>query len=125
MARNGSIEEAPRYVASYLWNERLFGMKTKRLGPTILASEVIIPITSAAAFIEKAKKMGGHFGVEICIDSYIIDAAQGAHHVHLPVRFQDQEILYQHAPGFHAHQGRGGAGCGTLRAWPLECRLYP
>ncbi|OGO01981.1 MAG: hypothetical protein A2Y72_05385 [Chloroflexi bacterium RBG_13_53_26] len=74
MARNGSIEEAPRYVASYLWNERLFGMKTKRLGPTILASEVIIPITSAAAFIEKAKKTGGHFGVEICIDSYIIDA---------------------------------------------------
>lgn len=74
MARNGSIEEAPRYVASYLWNERLFGMKTKRLGPSILASEVIIPITTAAAFIEKAKKMGGHFGVEIGIDSYIIDA---------------------------------------------------
>jgi FAD/FMN-containing dehydrogenase/NAD-dependent dihydropyrimidine dehydrogenase PreA subunit len=74
MARNGSIEEAPRYVASYLWNERLFGMKTKRLGPTVLASEVIIPITSAAAFVEKAKRIGGHFGVEICIDSYIIDA---------------------------------------------------
>ena len=73
MARNGSVEEAPRYVASFLWNERLFGMKTKRLGPTILASEVIIPIASAAAFIEKAKKIGGHFGVEVCVDSYIID----------------------------------------------------
>ena len=74
MAQDGDVEEAPRYVASYLWNERLFGMKIKRLGPTILASEIIIPITSAAAFIEKAKKIGGHFGVEICIDSYIIDA---------------------------------------------------
>jgi len=73
MSRNGSVEEAPRYVASFLWNERLFGMKTKRLGPTILASEVIIPIASAAAFIEKAKKIGGHFGVEVCVDSYIID----------------------------------------------------
>ncbi len=73
MSRNGSIEEAPGYVASYLWNERLFGMKTKRLGPSILASEVIIPIASAAAFIEKAKRMGGHFGVEIGIDSYILD----------------------------------------------------
>ena len=52
------VEEAPRYVASYLWNERLFGMKTKRLGPTILASEIIIPIESAAAFTEKAKKLG-------------------------------------------------------------------
>ncbi len=73
MGEVGDIEEAPRYVASYLWNERLFGMKTKRLGPTILASETIIPITSAAAFIEKAKKLGVHFGVEIFIDSYIID----------------------------------------------------
>jgi len=71
--QNNHIEEAPRYVASYLWNERLFGMKTKRLGPTILASEIIIPIQAAAAFIEKAKKLGDYYGVEICIDSYIID----------------------------------------------------
>jgi FAD/FMN-containing dehydrogenase/NAD-dependent dihydropyrimidine dehydrogenase PreA subunit len=69
----GNPEEAPRYVASYLWNERLFGMKAKRLGPTILASETIIPIPSAADFIAKAKKLGANFAVEIFIDSYIID----------------------------------------------------
>jgi len=72
-AADDNVEEAPRYVASYLWNERLFGMKTKRLGPTILASEIIIPIDKAGAFIKKAKKLGRHFGVEICIDSYILD----------------------------------------------------
>jgi FAD/FMN-containing dehydrogenase/NAD-dependent dihydropyrimidine dehydrogenase PreA subunit len=72
--QNDKVEEAPRYVASYLWNERLFGMKTKRLGPTILASESIIPIESAAEFITKAKKLGAYFGVEIFIDSYIIDS---------------------------------------------------
>jgi FAD/FMN-containing dehydrogenase/NAD-dependent dihydropyrimidine dehydrogenase PreA subunit len=72
--QNDKIEEAPRYVASYLWNERLFGMKAKRLGPTILASESIISTASAAGFIEKAKKLGANFGVEIFIDSYIIDA---------------------------------------------------
>ena len=74
IAKHGKVEEAPAYVASYLWNERLFGMKTKRLGPSILASEIIIPIKSAAAFIEKAKKIGSNFGAEISIDSYIIDA---------------------------------------------------
>ncbi|MBN2238249.1 MAG: FAD-binding protein [Dehalococcoidales bacterium] len=67
------IDEAPRHAANYLWNERLFGMKTKRLGPTILASEVTMPITSAAAFISKAKKLGNDFGVEVGIDSYITD----------------------------------------------------
>jgi FAD/FMN-containing dehydrogenase/ferredoxin len=74
MTGNSAIEEAPGYVASYLWNERLFGMKTKRLGPSILASEIIIPMKSAAAFIGKAKKIGSNFGAEISIDSYIIDA---------------------------------------------------
>lgn len=68
------LEEAPRYIASYLWNERLFGMKTKRLGPTILASESVIPLTAAAGFIEKAKILGLNFGVEIFVDSYIINA---------------------------------------------------
>jgi len=73
LAQAGQIEEAPRHVAGYLWNERLFGMKSKRLGPTILASEVIIPITAAAGFIAVAKKLGHRFAVEICIDSYIVD----------------------------------------------------
>ncbi|KUG21792.1 hypothetical protein ASZ90_008449 [hydrocarbon metagenome] len=73
MESDYKVEEAPRYVASYLWNERLFGMKTKRLGPTILASESMIPIESAADFITKAKKLGANFSVEIFIDSYIIN----------------------------------------------------
>ena len=76
MVHNRGIEEAPRYVANYIWNERLFGMKTKRLGPSILASEVIMPISTTPQFIEKAKKKGGYFGVEICIDCYIINSKQ-------------------------------------------------
>ena len=76
MAATSDIDEAPAFAASYLWNERLFGMKTKRLGPTILASEIMISIATAPAFIEKAKKLGARFGVEICIDAYIIDEKQ-------------------------------------------------
>jgi len=72
-AGDEAVVEAPRYVASYLWNERLFGMKAKRLGPTILASEIIIGIDKTAAFVSKAKNLGCHFGVEISIDSYILD----------------------------------------------------
>ncbi len=70
---NRKINETHRYIANYLWNERLFGMKAKRLGPTILACEVIIPTSSASSFIEKAKKIGSNYGVEVSIDSYIID----------------------------------------------------
>jgi FAD/FMN-containing dehydrogenase len=69
----GNYEQSPGYAASYLWNERLFGMKAKRLGPTLLASEVILPIADSAAFIAKAKKLGGSYGVHMCIDAYILD----------------------------------------------------
>jgi FAD/FMN-containing dehydrogenase/NAD-dependent dihydropyrimidine dehydrogenase PreA subunit len=74
LAGINGVEEAPYYASNYIWNERLFGMKIKRLGPTILASEVIIPITAAASFIDKARKLGSYFGVEIVIDCYILDA---------------------------------------------------
>jgi FAD/FMN-containing dehydrogenase/ferredoxin len=74
MTRENNIEEAPYYVASYLWNERLFGMRTKRLGPTILASEIVMPIASTASFIAKAKKIGSYFGVSVSIDSFILNA---------------------------------------------------
>jgi len=73
LSKMTNIDEAPSYAASFLWNERLFGAKAKRLGPSILTSETIIPIKQTASFIAKAKKMGTSFGVEVCIDSYILD----------------------------------------------------
>jgi FAD/FMN-containing dehydrogenase/ferredoxin len=74
LAGETGVEEAPKYASSYLWNERLFGMKTKRLGPTILASEVIIPTERAAAFVSRAQRLGRRFGVEIAVDAYVLDA---------------------------------------------------
>jgi FAD/FMN-containing dehydrogenase/ferredoxin len=70
------VSEAPQHVAGYLWNQRLFGMKSKRLGPTILACEVIIPIKNAAGFIAKAKEVGQRFGITIDTYSYIIDSTR-------------------------------------------------
>jgi len=122
--QNHNVEEAPRYVASYLWNERLFGMKTKRLGPSILSSESIIPIESAADFIAKAKKLGANFGVEIFIDSQIIDTKMALimtnylcdsrrykYFIDLPL-----SMMLIKTDCFH--------GSGTLWIGHLECGLY-
>ncbi len=70
------LKEAPQYVASYLWNERLFGVKTKRLGPTILMCEVIMPTKKVSAFITEAKKVGRRFGIEISSYAYIINETE-------------------------------------------------
>lgn len=65
--------EAPQFATRYLWNERLFTMKIKRLGPSILSSEIIMPLESASEYIEKAKRLGGYFGASVCINCFIVD----------------------------------------------------
>ena len=125
MTRHGNIEEAPGYVASYLWNERLFGMKTKRLGPSILASEVIIPIKSAAAFIEKAKKIGTNFGAEICIDCYIMDSNKALIMATFLTDSRRKKYFINIPLVAILTRAAVALGCGTLRTWPLECRLCP
>lgn len=76
LSQSNNVKVAPPHAANLLWNERLFGMKSKRLGPTILASEVIIPVKSSAAFIKRAKKLAKYFGVELFIDTYILENKQ-------------------------------------------------
>ncbi len=73
LAGQGGAEAAPPHAAGYLWHERLFGMKAKRLGPTLLASEVLLPLADTAAFIARAKVLGHRFAVEVSIDAYIVD----------------------------------------------------
>lgn len=66
-------DEAPRHVAAALWHERFFPMKVKRLGPTLLASQVVLPIAEAAAFIQASARLGERFGVELGSETYIVD----------------------------------------------------
>ncbi len=67
-------DEAPRHVAGALWHERFFPMKVKRLGPTLLASQIVLPLAEAAAFIQAGARLGERFGVKLGSETYIIDA---------------------------------------------------
>lgn len=47
------------------WNERFYPMRFKKLGPTLIASEVIIPVEKLADFVsEVEKKYKGEFALE-------------------------------------------------------------
>lgn len=66
-------DEAPRHVAGALWHERFFPMKVKRLGPTLLASQIVLPVEGAAAFIEASARLGARFGVKLGSETYVIE----------------------------------------------------
>ncbi|MCP8322567.1 MAG: 4Fe-4S dicluster domain-containing protein [Candidatus Methylarchaceae archaeon HK02M2] len=71
------IEEEPyqseNHLAYKLWNERFFTMSIKRFGPTLLASELILPISKLHEFIKKACKLGKSCGIEISTESHIVN----------------------------------------------------
>jgi FAD/FMN-containing dehydrogenase/ferredoxin len=55
-------------AAYYLWAERFFPLKAQRLGPCLLASELILPRKSIPAFISRARRMTARFGIKPAIE---------------------------------------------------------
>ena len=66
------VERAPDYLASYLWHERFFPMKVKRLGPGYLACELLLPIKRIEDYLEKVRGVAAHYGVEIFTEAHIV-----------------------------------------------------
>ncbi|NWG10105.1 MAG: FAD-binding protein, partial [Nitrososphaerales archaeon] len=55
-------------AARYLWTERFFPLKSQRLGPGLLAGEVVLSRESVPLFVERARKMSLRFGIRPAIE---------------------------------------------------------
>ena len=64
------------YQAHYLWHERLFPMRPKRLGPGMLAAEVVLPIERAPEFLKRAAHEGRRYGVPVASEAYFVGDGQ-------------------------------------------------
>jgi FAD/FMN-containing dehydrogenase/ferredoxin len=67
-----SCREAAPHLARLLWQERYSPLKMHVSAPSILASEVILPLDRAAAYIKKAKKLAGNFNVTLFFEFHFI-----------------------------------------------------
>src|SRR4030066_307273 len=70
------IKTADDASANYLWEERFLPMSIKHLGPSLLATEVILPLTQVADYEEKISQWGKHLGVTFCPSSHLINKDQ-------------------------------------------------
>ncbi len=52
------IQTADEESANYLWEERFLPMSIKHLGPSLLATEVILPLDQVAPYYRKDQRMG-------------------------------------------------------------------
>ena len=68
------VTQAPPHVASFLWQERYSPLKIQVLGPSLLASEVTIPLTKAPEYIDRARRVARHYKVELLFETHFVKA---------------------------------------------------
>lgn len=64
--------EAPPHVAGFLWQERYSPLKIQVLGPSLLASEVTIPLAKAPEYISRARRVARHYKVKLLFETHFV-----------------------------------------------------
>jgi FAD/FMN-containing dehydrogenase/ferredoxin len=80
--QKNSITMESNYRAHWLWRDRMFPLRVKRLAPGLLASEVVLPQKTATAFVDRANDLGRRFHVNLACEGYMI---KGGNILMLPV----------------------------------------
>lgn len=62
--------------AKYLWEERFLPMSIKHLGPSLLATEVILPLDQVASYYEKITEWGKRLSVTLYPTSHLVNQEQ-------------------------------------------------
>jgi glutamate synthase domain-containing protein 2/FAD/FMN-containing dehydrogenase/glutamate synthase domain-containing protein 3/ferredoxin/glutamate synthase domain-containing protein 1 len=70
------IQAGDEASANYLWGERFLPMSIKHLGPSLLATEVILPLDQVASYFEKISEWGKRLGVTFYPSSHLISQQQ-------------------------------------------------
>ncbi|MFQ5711801.1 MAG: FAD-binding oxidoreductase [Candidatus Geothermarchaeales archaeon] len=80
------------------WEERFYPMRVKRRGPTLLASDVIIPVNALNEAVKHSRKLAGKSGLRVGIDVIFVSPDEA---IFLPLFFSDE----RHPMRFLSHLG--------------------
>lgn len=63
--RNGDADRIHEnhIAARYLWSERYFPLKSQRISPGLLGTEVVVPQSKISRYIRKIRKLGSYFDI--------------------------------------------------------------
>ncbi|MCI0612633.1 FAD-binding protein, partial [bacterium] len=80
--QKNAVAMESNYRAHWLWRDRMFPLRVKRLAPGLLASEVVLPQNTANRFVDSANELGRRFHVNLACEGYMI---KGGNVLMLPV----------------------------------------
>ena len=70
------IQTTDEASANHLWEERFLPMSIKPLGPSLLATEVLLPLDQVAPYFEKISEWGKRLGVTFYPSSHLVSQDQ-------------------------------------------------
>ena len=71
------LKEEKEFLARYMWNERYFPMKVRKLGPGMLGSEVVVPTDILPEAIEKAMALCCELGLQPLFEIHFLNDGRG------------------------------------------------
>jgi FAD/FMN-containing dehydrogenase/ferredoxin len=78
LARERKLDlESNRAAAAYLWSERYFPLKAQRIGPSLLASEVVLSRQAVPRFLRRGEKLARRFGSPLAFEAFFGRTDQG------------------------------------------------
>ncbi len=74
---SAGLKEEKEYLARYMWNERYFPMKLRKLGPGLMGSEVIVPFKLMPDALSKANALCKELGLEPMYEVHFLNDGSG------------------------------------------------
>lgn len=69
------ITQADRERAGHIWADRYFPMKIRRLGPSLLAGQVVLPLEDTSAYLDEANRLAAKWGLTLATEAHILPPA--------------------------------------------------
>jgi FAD/FMN-containing dehydrogenase/ferredoxin len=69
-------DAAPWFHASYLWQERFFPLKAKRLGPGLLGGELLAPLDRVEAIVAAWGSLASRAGLRLEYEAHVLSAKE-------------------------------------------------
>ncbi len=66
------ITQADQERAGHIWADRYFPMKIRRLGPSLLAGQVVLPLENTSAYLDEANRLADKWGLTLATEAHVL-----------------------------------------------------
>jgi FAD/FMN-containing dehydrogenase/ferredoxin len=74
---SAGLKEEKEYLARYMWNERYFPMKLRKMGPGLMGSEVVVPFKLMPDAMARANALCNELGLEPMYEVHFLNDGRG------------------------------------------------